>query len=204
MHDGTQAQDFQGLPRSSPSPSSRLAAPLAALAVKAPGLASSSQYKAFIEYVKKMDGLTSQPTSTEHEKHLRGETDGEEDRRRPQSQRALQAGERRSAGGSQRNGQGTGRTGAGEGRRRPGNAEGGNGRQIRTARGGLPPEIRTDRRPATTTAKTALKEQIAACAAQKSQAAAGHAERKDPGTDRKDPAAKSRPTAKTKRTSARN
>src|ERR1700754_4902846 len=40
-------------------------APTAALAVKAPGLASSTQYKAFIEYVKKLDGLTSQPTSTE-------------------------------------------------------------------------------------------------------------------------------------------
>ena len=42
-----------------------LAAPLAALAVKAPGLASSAQYKAFIEYVKKLDGLTTQSTSTE-------------------------------------------------------------------------------------------------------------------------------------------
>jgi hypothetical protein len=41
------------------------AAPTAALAVKAPGLASSTQYKAFIEYVKKLDGLSSQPTSTE-------------------------------------------------------------------------------------------------------------------------------------------
>jgi len=41
-----------------------LAAP-AALAVKAPGLASSAQYKAFVEYVKKLDGLTSQPTSAE-------------------------------------------------------------------------------------------------------------------------------------------
>lgn len=42
-----------------------LAAPTAALAIKAPGLASSAQYKAFIEYVKKLDGLTAQPTSTE-------------------------------------------------------------------------------------------------------------------------------------------
>ena len=41
-----------------------LAAP-AALAVKAPGLASSAQYKAFIEYVKKMEERSSQPTSTE-------------------------------------------------------------------------------------------------------------------------------------------
>jgi hypothetical protein len=41
-----------------------LAAP-AALAVKAPSLASSAQYKAFIEYVKKMDGRSTQPTSTE-------------------------------------------------------------------------------------------------------------------------------------------
>jgi hypothetical protein len=41
-----------------------LAAP-AALAVKTPGLASSAQYKAFVEYVKKLDGLTSQPTSAE-------------------------------------------------------------------------------------------------------------------------------------------
>jgi hypothetical protein len=41
-----------------------LAAP-SALAVKAPGLASSAQYKAFIEYVKRLDGLTSQATSTE-------------------------------------------------------------------------------------------------------------------------------------------
>jgi len=41
------------------------AAPGAASALKAPGLASSSQYKAFIEYVKKMDGLTTQPTSQE-------------------------------------------------------------------------------------------------------------------------------------------
>jgi hypothetical protein len=39
-------------------------APLAA-AVKAPGLASSAQYKAFIEYVKKMEERSSQPTSTE-------------------------------------------------------------------------------------------------------------------------------------------
>jgi hypothetical protein len=41
-----------------------LAAP-AALAVKAPGLASSAQYKAFVEYVKKMEERSSQPTSTE-------------------------------------------------------------------------------------------------------------------------------------------
>lgn len=41
-----------------------LAAPSAS-AVKAPGLATSAQYKAFIEYVKKLDGLTSQPTSAE-------------------------------------------------------------------------------------------------------------------------------------------
>jgi hypothetical protein len=41
-----------------------LAAP-AAFAVKAPGLASSSQYKAFVEYVKKMEERSSQPTSTE-------------------------------------------------------------------------------------------------------------------------------------------
>jgi hypothetical protein len=36
-----------------------------ALAVKAPGLASSAQYKAFVEYVKKMEERSSQPTSTE-------------------------------------------------------------------------------------------------------------------------------------------
>jgi hypothetical protein len=41
-----------------------IAAP-AAVAVKAPGLASSAQYKAFVEYVKKMEGRSSQPTSTE-------------------------------------------------------------------------------------------------------------------------------------------
>jgi hypothetical protein len=41
-----------------------VAAP-AAFAVKAPGLASSSQYKAFIEYVKKMEERSSQPTSGE-------------------------------------------------------------------------------------------------------------------------------------------
>jgi hypothetical protein len=41
------------------------AVPSAALALKAPGLASSAQYKAFIEYVKKMDGLTTTPTSAE-------------------------------------------------------------------------------------------------------------------------------------------
>jgi hypothetical protein len=41
-----------------------LAAP-AALAVKTPGLASSAQYKAFVEYVKKMEERSSQPTSTE-------------------------------------------------------------------------------------------------------------------------------------------
>jgi hypothetical protein len=41
------------------------AAPASAFAVQAPGLASSAQYKAFVEYVKKMDGLTTQPTSTE-------------------------------------------------------------------------------------------------------------------------------------------
>jgi hypothetical protein len=37
----------------------------AALAVKAPSLASSAQYKAFIAYVKKMEGRSSQPTSAE-------------------------------------------------------------------------------------------------------------------------------------------
>jgi hypothetical protein len=42
-----------------------LAAPAAALAVKAPSLASSAQYKAFTEYVKKLDGLTTTPTSAE-------------------------------------------------------------------------------------------------------------------------------------------
>jgi hypothetical protein len=42
-----------------------LAAPTAAFAVKTPGLASSAQYKAFIEYVTKLDGLAAQPTSTE-------------------------------------------------------------------------------------------------------------------------------------------
>jgi hypothetical protein len=42
-----------------------LAAPGGAFAIKAPGLASSSQYKAFIEYVKKLDGLVAQPTSAE-------------------------------------------------------------------------------------------------------------------------------------------
>jgi hypothetical protein len=42
-----------------------LAAPGAAFAVKAPGLASSAQYKAFIEYVTKLDGLVAQPTSAE-------------------------------------------------------------------------------------------------------------------------------------------
>jgi hypothetical protein len=40
-------------------------APSAALAVKAPGLASSAQYKAFVEYVTKLDGLTATATSTE-------------------------------------------------------------------------------------------------------------------------------------------
>ena len=42
-----------------------LAAPSAALAVTAPSLASSAQYKAFVEYVKKLDGLTTKPTSAE-------------------------------------------------------------------------------------------------------------------------------------------
>lgn len=42
-----------------------VAVPGSALAVKAPGLASSTQYKSFIEYVKKMDGLTTTPTSAE-------------------------------------------------------------------------------------------------------------------------------------------
>jgi len=37
----------------------------AAFAAKTPGLASSAQYKAFIEYVKKMEGRSSQPTSSE-------------------------------------------------------------------------------------------------------------------------------------------
>jgi hypothetical protein len=41
-----------------------LAAPVA-LAVKAPSLASSAQYKAFVEYVEKMEGRASQPTSSE-------------------------------------------------------------------------------------------------------------------------------------------
>lgn len=47
-----------------------LATAPAALGVKAPGLASSAQYKAFVEYVKKLDGLTAQPTSAEQKKHL--------------------------------------------------------------------------------------------------------------------------------------
>jgi hypothetical protein len=42
-----------------------LLAATAALAVKAPSLASSAQYKAFVEYVKKLDGLAAQPTSAE-------------------------------------------------------------------------------------------------------------------------------------------
>jgi hypothetical protein len=42
-----------------------LLAASAAVAVKAPGLASSAQYKAFVEYVKKMEERSSQPTSTE-------------------------------------------------------------------------------------------------------------------------------------------
>jgi hypothetical protein len=42
-----------------------VAAPGAALAVKTPSLASSIQYKAFAEYVAKLDGLTSTATSTE-------------------------------------------------------------------------------------------------------------------------------------------
>jgi hypothetical protein len=37
----------------------------AALAVKTPSLASSAQYKAFVEYVKKMEERSSQPTSSE-------------------------------------------------------------------------------------------------------------------------------------------
>jgi hypothetical protein len=41
-----------------------VAAPLAS-AAKAPGLASSTQYKAFIEYVKKLDSMSTQATSTE-------------------------------------------------------------------------------------------------------------------------------------------
>jgi hypothetical protein len=41
-----------------------VAAPLAS-AAKAPGLASSSQYKAFTEYVKKLDSMSTQATSTE-------------------------------------------------------------------------------------------------------------------------------------------
>jgi hypothetical protein len=40
-----------------------LAAP--AVAIKAPSLASSAQYKAFVEYVKKMEERSSQPTSSE-------------------------------------------------------------------------------------------------------------------------------------------
>src|ERR1700761_5285473 len=42
-----------------------IALPGSAFAIKTPGLASSSQYKAFIEYVKKMDGLTTTATSAE-------------------------------------------------------------------------------------------------------------------------------------------
>ncbi len=42
-----------------------LVAPGGALAVKAPGLASSAQYKAFIEFVKKMNERATQPTSAE-------------------------------------------------------------------------------------------------------------------------------------------
>jgi hypothetical protein len=37
--------------------------PAAALAGEAPSLASTAQYKAFVEYVKKLDGLVGQPTS---------------------------------------------------------------------------------------------------------------------------------------------
>jgi len=42
-----------------------LIAPVVAGAVKAPGLASSAQYKAFIEYVAKMEQHSTTPTSTE-------------------------------------------------------------------------------------------------------------------------------------------
>src|SRR5215207_8224280 len=35
----------------------------AALAAKAPPLATTAQYKAFVDYVKKLDGLVGQPTS---------------------------------------------------------------------------------------------------------------------------------------------
>jgi hypothetical protein len=45
--------------------SAALLAPAGALAVKAPGLASSSQYKAFVEYVAKMEERSTTPTSTE-------------------------------------------------------------------------------------------------------------------------------------------
>jgi hypothetical protein len=41
------------------------AAAPAALAIEAPGLVSSTQYKAFVEYVKKLDGLATRPASTE-------------------------------------------------------------------------------------------------------------------------------------------
>jgi hypothetical protein len=42
-----------------------LTAPAGASADKAPGLAASAQYKAFVEYVAKLDGLATQPTSAE-------------------------------------------------------------------------------------------------------------------------------------------
>lgn len=42
-----------------------LVAPAGAFAVKAPGLASSAQYKAFVEYVAKMEERSTTPTSTE-------------------------------------------------------------------------------------------------------------------------------------------
>jgi hypothetical protein len=47
------------------APLALLAVAPAAVALKTPGLASSAQYKAFVEYVKKMEERSSQPTSTE-------------------------------------------------------------------------------------------------------------------------------------------
>src|SRR6202789_2341862 len=117
-------------------------------------------------------------------KLLRGEADGEENRRRAQSERALQAGERRSPGGSEREGEGTGRRGARQGRKGTGRDPGGDRREIRTDRSGLPRQGRKHR-PRPQEPRKGAQGADRRTTWQEGRRRAGAAEGSDPGTDQR-------------------
>ena len=127
-----------------------LAAPGAALAIKAPGLASSSQYKAFVEYVKKLDGLVAQPTSAEQKNTYEAKLTAKKTAATHKANALFKrAGEEAQA---EANGRPRNRSkGARQGRQDAGSAAPRNEPETRTHRGQLPRQIRTDhdRPPAT-------------------------------------------------------